>query len=170
METEDLNEEIMEVALQQIEINKLHDPAVKLLRTPPSRSPAKHRYRSSAASGDFPAQTVLGATQHRIASKPAPRTAANRVGALRKNKEGLARVHLARPVKSAITYFPAEQYHRLQELNFCVRDGNRCDPLHMVTDKSRRGLPAAPGRVQKSLSIAPEPSSRRLRTDQPRRP
>lgn len=58
----------------------------------------------------------------------------------RKNKEGLARVHLARPVKSAITYFPAEQYHRLQELNFCVRDGNRCDPLHMVTDKSEADL------------------------------
>ena len=43
---------------------------------------------------------------------------------------------LTGPVKSAITYFPAEQYHRLQRLNFCVRDGNRCDPLHMVTDKS----------------------------------
>ena len=47
-----------------------------------------------------------------------------------------ARSYLAGLVKSAITYFPAEQYHRLQELNFCVRDGNRCDPLHMVTDKS----------------------------------
>ena len=47
---------------------------------------------------------------------------------------------LTGPVKSAITYFPAEQYHRLQGLNFCVRDGNRCDPLHMVTDKSEADL------------------------------
>jgi hypothetical protein len=53
-----------------------------------------------------------------------------------KNEASPASVSLAGLVKSAITYFPAEQYHRLQRLNFCVRDGNRCDPLHMVTDKS----------------------------------
>lgn len=54
---------------------------------------------------------------------------------------------LALFIKSAITYFPAEQYHRRQELNFCVRDGNRCDPLPMVTDKSLRGLSASQGRI-----------------------
>jgi hypothetical protein len=38
-------------------------------------------------------------------------------------------------MKSAITYFPAEQYHRQTELHFCVRDGNRCFPRLIVTDK-----------------------------------
>ncbi len=42
--------------------------------------------------------------------------------------------------KSAMTYFPALQYHRRLGLHFCVRDGNRCFPKPMVTDKS-------PGRV-----------------------
>lgn len=71
-----------------------------------------------------------------------------RPSTLAEKQQSPARVHLAGLVKSAITYFPAEQYHRLQGLNFCVRDGNRCDPLHKVTDKSSRGLSAAPGRVQ----------------------
>lgn len=53
-----------------------------------------------------------------------------------KNEKGFPGYYPRKPVKSAITYFPAEQYHRLQGLNFCVRDGNRCDPLHMVTDKT----------------------------------
>ena len=44
---------------------------------------------------------------------------------------------------SATTYFPAVQYHRRQELNFCVRDGNRCFLPPVVTDKSNRGLPPA---------------------------
>ena len=44
---------------------------------------------------------------------------------------------------SATTYFPAVQYHRRQELNFCVRDGNRCFLPPVVTDKSSRGLPPA---------------------------
>lgn len=39
--------------------------------------------------------------------------------------------------ESATTYFPAEQYHRRLRLNFCVRDGNRCDPQPMITDKAR---------------------------------
>ena len=56
-------------------------------------------------------------------------------------KENPARGYLAGFIKSAITYFPAEQYHRRQRLNFCVRDGNRCDPLPMVTDKSSETLP-----------------------------
>ena len=38
---------------------------------------------------------------------------------------------------SATTYFPTVQYHRRQELNFCVRDGNRCFLPPMVTDKGR---------------------------------
>ena len=33
-----------------------------------------------------------------------------------------------------MTYFPAMQYHRRSGLNFCVRDGNRCDPRPVVTD------------------------------------
>ncbi len=37
-------------------------------------------------------------------------------------------------IKSAMTYFPAEQYHRQQELNCCVRYGNRCLLLLIVTD------------------------------------
>lgn len=39
-------------------------------------------------------------------------------------------------MKSAITYFPAEQYHRRGELHFCVRDGNRCFLDSIVTDKT----------------------------------
>ena len=35
-----------------------------------------------------------------------------------------------------MTYFPALQYHRRVKLNFCVRDGNRCDLDPIVTDKS----------------------------------
>ena len=41
---------------------------------------------------------------------------------------------------SAITYFPAEQYHRQNELHFCVREGNRCFLVLMVTDKRLTGL------------------------------
>ena len=40
-------------------------------------------------------------------------------------------------IKPATTYFPAVQYHRRPGLNYCVRDGNRCDPRPMVTDKER---------------------------------
>lgn len=47
------------------------------------------------------------------------------------------------PMKSAMTYFPAEQYHRRQGLNCCVRDGNRCDPLAIVTDKPQTRLSAS---------------------------
>src|SRR5262249_35259398 len=35
--------------------------------------------------------------------------------------------------KSAMTYFPSEKYHRRQRLNCCVRDGNRCFPLPILT-------------------------------------
>jgi hypothetical protein len=38
----------------------------------------------------------------------------------------------------ATTYFPAVQYHRRQRLNCCVRDGNRCFPLPVVTEKPGR--------------------------------
>jgi hypothetical protein len=34
-----------------------------------------------------------------------------------------------------MTYFPAVQYHRQRWLNCCVRDGNRCLPALMFTDK-----------------------------------
>ena len=39
-------------------------------------------------------------------------------------------------MKSAMTYFPAEQYHRQRKFHFCVRDGNRCFLSLIVTDKS----------------------------------
>ena len=57
-----------------------------------------------------------------------------------KNKGGPAEVSFGRALKSAITYFPAEQYHRQAELHFCVRDGNRCFLNLMVTDKRTNGL------------------------------
>ena len=62
----------------------------------------------------------------------APRKRKHCKQAKKRTRPGLpGRVHT-----SAITYFPAEQYHRRQGLNFCVRDGNRCDPLPVVTDKT----------------------------------
>ena len=60
-----------------------------------------------------------------------------------KNKDGPVEVSLDRAVKSAITYFPAEQYHRQDELHFCVRDGNRCFLVLMITDKRLDGLSPA---------------------------
>ena len=48
-------------------------------------------------------------------------------------------------MKPAVTYFPAEQYHRRQGLNCCVRDGNRCFPLSIFTGKSVGGFPATDG-------------------------
>jgi hypothetical protein len=54
-------------------------------------------------------------------------------------------------IKSAITYFPAWQYHRRQELNFCVRDGNRCILLPIVTDKSDVGLSPDAGFVHVAM-------------------
>ena len=38
--------------------------------------------------------------------------------------------------KSAMTYFPAVQYHRRHGLHFCVRDGNRCFPAPIFTDNA----------------------------------
>ena len=63
---------------------------------------------------------------------------------LYKNEEP-RQADLAGLMKPAVTYFPAEQYHRRQGLNCCVRDGNRCFPLSMFTGKSVGGLPAADG-------------------------
>ena len=60
-----------------------------------------------------------------------------------KNKDGPVEVSLDRAVKSAITYFPAEQYHRQDELHFCVRDGNRCFLVLMITDKRLDGFSPA---------------------------
>lgn len=42
--------------------------------------------------------------------------------------------------KSAMTYFPAEQYHRQRKFHFCVRDGNRCFLSLVVTDKTVEAL------------------------------
>lgn len=94
---------------------------------------------------------AVAATNARISPKPLPAEAdatlgdsARSNGAIDTGKtKNPPRKYLGGFIKSAITYFPAEQYHRLQGLNFCVRDGNRCDPLHMVTDKSTRTLSAS---------------------------
>ena len=85
----------------------------------------------------------------------------------RKNKESLARGYLARLIKSAITYFPAEQYHWRQWLNFCVRDGNRCDPLSMVTDKSSAALSGSRGESACVLMNRTKHETGRLRTGRP---
>ena len=48
-----------------------------------------------------------------------------------------------------MTYFPARQYHRRRGLNYCVRDGNRCDPKPMVTDNPvANALTNAPGHTR----------------------
>ena len=62
-----------------------------------------------------------------------------------KQKREPRQAYLAGLVKPAVTYFPAEQYHRRQGLNCCVRDGNRCFPLSMFTGKSVGGFSAADG-------------------------
>ena len=60
-----------------------------------------------------------------------------------------------------MTYFPAVQYHRRQGLNCCVRDGNRCLPLPVVTDKSTGRL-SATGEVPdvEATSLLQAPSAR----------
>ena len=50
-----------------------------------------------------------------------------------------------------MTYFPAGQYHRRLGLNCCVRDGNRCDPKPLVTDKSRPSLSIRPRWIQRMV-------------------
>lgn len=47
-------------------------------------------------------------------------------------------------IKPATTYFRAMHYHRPQRLNYCVREGNRCDPLGVVTDNARGGRSSPP--------------------------
>src|SRR5262245_2515105 len=54
-----------------------------------------------------------------------------------KNERPLRGVPSGGVIKPATTYFPAMQYHRRLGLNFCVRDGNRCCPKSVVTDKGR---------------------------------
>ena len=81
-----------------------------------------------------------------------------------KNKDGPVKVSLDRAVKSAITYFPAEQYHRQIELHFCVRDGNRCFLVLMITDKRLDGFSPAQTvscrcRVSRPSDLGLEPSS-----------
>ena len=48
-----------------------------------------------------------------------------------------AESYLSGVIKPATTYFRAMHYHRPQRLNYCDRDGNRCDPLGVVTDNAR---------------------------------
>ena len=52
---------------------------------------------------------------------------------------------------SAMTYFPAGQYHRRPRLNCCVRDGNRCDPWPMVTDKDRIWVSSDPVEIDRKV-------------------
>jgi hypothetical protein len=56
-------------------------------------------------------------------------------------------------MKPAMTYFPAVQYHRRQGLNCCVRDGNRCFPLSMLTGKSVVRLSADNGCCREGWSF-----------------
>ena len=62
-------------------------------------------------------------------------------------KSNPAQVSLGRVIKSAMTYFPAMQYHRRHELHCCVRDGNRCFLVPIVTDKSGGQLSPATGEL-----------------------
>ena len=74
--------------------------------------------------------------------------ASERAGKKMKKKEP-DRVLPDQARKSAITYFPTEQYHRRQGLNCCVRNGNRCHPLPLVTDNYLAGL--SPGEATITL-------------------
>ncbi len=100
-------------------------------------------------------------------SKPDAQRRAPSAGPTSQKKESLARGYLARLIKSAITYFPAEQYHWRQWLNFCVRDGNRCDPLSMVTDKSSAALSGSRGESACVLMNRTKHETGRLRTGRP---
>ena len=51
-------------------------------------------------------------------------------------------------LKSGDTYFRVGiHYHRLAKLNYCVRDGNRCDLCDIVTGRSLRGVETRSGQV-----------------------
>ena len=94
----------------------------------PSGDPSGHRMRSKRPEHTEGAGAPRQPAREKPAQKREPRQA-----------------YLAGLMKPAVTYFPAEQYHRRQGLNCCVRDGNRCFPLSMFTGKSFGGFSAAEG-------------------------
>ena len=106
---------------------------------PNRRNDAFHRPRQSDRSGQNP----TFAFQHRTPTNSSGKA----VGRGRTKTEVPARGYLAGTMKPAVTYFPAEQYHRRQGLNCCVRDGNRCFPLSVFTGNSVGGLSAADGLI-----------------------
>ncbi len=54
----------------------------------------------------------------------------------------------------AMTYFPSEKYHRRQRLNCCVRDGNRCFPLPIFTNKPANSHSCERASSQSPLGLA----------------
>ena len=78
-----------------------------------------------------------------------PEGTQNRGRALQKRKDP-TQSYLSGVIKPATTYFRAMHYHRLQGLNYCDRDGNRCDSLDMVTDKERSTLSSVPNECSDS--------------------
>ena len=71
-----------------------------------------------------------------------------------KNEKTPPRFPCGGVIKPASTYFPAKQYHRRVGLNFCVRDGNRCDPDSIDTDKAQRSLSAALNRSRAAGGVS----------------
>lgn len=68
----------------------------------------------------------------------------------RQKRKDPTQSYLSGVIKPATTYFRAMHYHRLQGLNYCDRDGNRCDSLDMVTDKERSTLSSVPNECSDS--------------------
>ena len=68
-------------------------------------------------------------------------------------------------MKSAMTYFPAEQYHRQRKFHFCVRDGNRCFLSLIVTDKSLNILSDPQGGMTNRRQMSHERSFDRTRVN-----
>ena len=106
---------------------------------PNRRNDAFHRPRQRDRSGFWPEAPF----QHRSRLNSSGRG----TGTPATKTKVPARSYLAGTMKPAVTYFPAEQYHRRQGLNCCVRDGNRCFPLSVFTGNSVGGLSAADGLI-----------------------
>ena len=53
-----------------------------------------------------------------------------------------------------------QYYHRLEVLNFCVRDGNRCDHFDMVAGRELAGLFALPALSLRLTLSGPEKQGR----------
>ena len=107
-------------------------------RTRPERAPGDAQCTGSAKrNGARPAKHHSAVPANPEALEKRERPAGSTSGAL---------------MKPAMTYFPAGQYHRRQGLNCCVRDGNRCFPLSILTGKSAGALPGA-GSVVREVMV-----------------